>query len=124
PVEPMADLKGLRVLVAEDNMVNQMLMRTALKRMNCSVTVANNGVEVLNRLQESTFDVCFMDMHMPEMNGVEATRRIRNDLKLNLPIFALTAAVLEEDRKACLDAGMDDFMLKPVSTAALRQALE
>ena len=113
---------GARVLLAEDNPVNAMLARALLGREGCSVERAANGEEALAALAGAPFDVILMDMRMPVLDGLEATRRLRA-AGVRTPVVALTANAFEEDRRACLEAGMDDFLTKPIEPAALRAAL-
>ena len=114
----------LRVLVVEDNTVNQEIAAKMLMKMGCRVDVANDGGEALTILAAGHYDLIFMDCMMPQMDGFEATIRIRRD-KLSLsPIIALTANAMAEDREKCLAVGMDDYMSKPVSPKAFRAALE
>ena len=119
----------LQVLVAEDNELNATLTRMMVERAGHVPTMVESGVEALAALEDAepgTFDVVFMDLHMPLMDGYEATRRIRalDPSKGALPIVALTANVMAEDRKACMDAGMDDYLSKPVDPADLAAMLE
>ena len=114
-----------RVLLVEDNIVNQCVATEILKRIGVQVEVANNGVEALNVLRQRTFDFVFMDCQMPEMDGYEATRRIRGELGLkDLPIVALTANALSGDRQRCLDAGMSDYLTKPFTREQLETTLD
>ncbi len=113
---------SLRVLIAEDNRINQKVAKTMLKRLGCSVDIATNGVEALERFESGEYDMIFMDCQMPEMSGFEATREIRRRGG-SLPIVAMTAQALQGDREACLAAGMDDYISKPISKPALAQAL-
>ncbi|HQH77339.1 MAG TPA: response regulator, partial [Synergistaceae bacterium] len=118
---------GLRVLLAEDHPVNQEVGRALLARAGCTADVAENGKEAVRRYQESPgrYDVILMDCQMPEMDGYEATRRIRalEEGGRHLPILALTASATEDERRRCLDAGMDDVLAKPISLSALTEAL-
>jgi signal transduction histidine kinase/CheY-like chemotaxis protein len=113
---------GARVLLAEDNPVNAMLAKALLGREGCAVERVATGEEALAALAAAPFDVILMDMRMPVMDGIEATRRLRA-LGVRTPIVALTANAFEDDRRACLDAGMDDFLTKPIEPAALRATL-
>ena len=117
-----AVLEGLRVLLVEDNKVNQFLALTMLSRLGAAVTTADDGQAAINalRAQPQGFDLVLMDMQMPQMDGPQATRVIRQNLKLtDLPIIAMTANVLPADRQACLDAGMNDHLGKPFTPSAL-----
>jgi len=117
----------IRVLVAEDNVVNQMVINSMLEKLGCSTTVAQNGREAVDLYGAQAFDIVLMDISMPEMDGVEATAQIRSLQKLNggdTPIIGVTAHALAEDRQRCLDAGMDDYLPKPVKPEALRRILE
>ncbi|MEM9171304.1 MAG: response regulator, partial [Pseudomonadota bacterium] len=117
-------LDSRRVLLVEDNVVNQCVASEILKRIGIDAVVANNGREALRRLTSERFDFVFMDCQMPEMDGFEATRRIREDLQLtDLPIVALTANALDGDRRACLNAGMDDYLTKPFTQRQLELML-
>jgi len=101
--------EGLKVMVAEDNLVNQQVAMGLLKRWGCEVTVVGNGIEALEALKVSIPELILMDVQMPEMDGLEATRKIRKDPRFSsIPILALTAHVLPEERQKCKDAGMDD----------------
>jgi CheY-like chemotaxis protein len=117
--------RKLRVLVAEDNAVNQMLVRRHLEKHGHEVVVVGNGHGAVARAEEGGIDVVLMDCHMPELDGYEATRRIRalGGSRAAVPILALTASVLEEDRRACADAGMDGFLTKPISARELAAAM-
>ncbi len=114
--------EGFRVLLAEDNPVNQRLARAMLERQGVTVVVANNGKEAIEKRFEEDFDLVLMDVQMPEMGGLEATREIREQEKalgVRVPILALTANALVGDRDMCIDAGMDDYLTKPIRPEAL-----
>jgi two-component system sensor histidine kinase/response regulator len=115
-------LRGLRVLLAEDNPVNQTLAVVLLEQMGMRVTVANNGAEALEQVRQSSFDLVLMDVQMPEMDGFQATRAIRelDRPKGRIPIIALTAHAIKGDKERCLEAGMDDYVSKPIDPETLR----
>jgi CheY-like chemotaxis protein len=116
----------LRVLVAEDNRVNQRVAEGMLRNMGHSVTVANTGCEAVAQWREGQFDLILMDVQMPEIDGFEATGQIRQQELLmgtHVPIVAMTAHAMKGDRERCLQAGMDDYVTKPVSPEALRRTL-
>jgi|GEM_PF-335898 len=108
------NLSQLKILLAEDNQFNQKVATMMLKKLGYTVDIANNGLEVLAMLEKQFYDIIFMDMQMPEMDGVTATKIIRQTNQTQPWIIALTANVLEEDRQICLDAGMNDFVAKPI----------
>jgi CheY-like chemotaxis protein len=118
--------RGARILVAEDVSVNQKLAVVMLTKMGHSVTLAGNGVEAVARWSEEPFDLIFMDVQMPEMDGFEATRRIRRmeaSSKRHIPIVATTAHAMTGDAERCLAAGMDGYVSKPISFKALEEAV-
>jgi CheY-like chemotaxis protein len=115
----------LRVIVVEDNPVNRVVELAFLRRLGYQADTAVNGVELLASLRRTSYDVIFMDLQMPEMDGLEATRRVRKGWPPDRQprIIAMTAAAFSEDRARCLEAGMDDFVSKPVDLAELAGAL-
>ena len=124
----MAKRIPLRILLAEDNIVNQKVALRILDRMGYRADVANNGLEVLEALHRLSYDVILMDVQMPEMDGLEATRQIcqkyADRLHLNKPrIIAMTANAMQGDREICLAAGMDDYITKPIRLEELIKAL-
>jgi two-component system sensor histidine kinase/response regulator len=111
----VAALKGARILLVEDNDINQQVARELLEDAGFVVEVADNGEIALGMVQRIGYDLVLMDMHMPVMDGVTATRRIRELPRFaSLPIIAVTASAMEQDRRKCLEAGMNDFLIKPV----------
>jgi CheY-like chemotaxis protein len=116
----LAALRGARILLVEDNDINQQVARELLEDAGLVVEVADNGEIALAMLQRSAFDLVFMDMQMPVMDGVTATREIRRMARFaNLPIVAMTANAMEQDRRKCMDAGMNDFLVKPIDPQEL-----
>jgi CheY-like chemotaxis protein len=127
PVTP-----GLSVLVAEDNEINALLMRSLLGRLGHRAVITTNGEEALESWQAAKsagtpYDVVFMDIQMPRLDGIETTRRLRgleaSESGRSTPILALTANTLVEDRYACFEAGMDGFLIKPLDREKLAEAL-
>ncbi len=123
--EPVTPRTVARILLAEDNLVNQKVACTILRKAGHMVTVANHGREAVKMLSEGEFDLVLMDCQMPEMDGFEATRTIRAlpDARARVPILALTANALADDRKAALDCGMNDYLPKPVRPQQLLAAV-
>ena len=117
-------LAGTRVLVAEDNFFNQQIVQELLQLAGIQVEVANNGQEALAILELAQFDVILMDVHMPVMNGLDATQQIRRSLRFaDMPVIALTAGVTEAEREQCLSSGMNDFINKPINMTQLLSTL-
>jgi len=129
PALPQANFtfKGRRLLLVEDNPVNQRVAQRVLQKLAAEVTLANNGAEALERIAESSFDAVLMDCQMPVMDGFTATRRIRDTERAmglkRLPIIALTANVMSEDRENCIAAGMDAHLGKPIEPSQLIECL-
>lgn len=130
PVSPAS--KGLSILVAEDNEINALLMRSLLSRLGHKVVITTNGEEALEswlsaKSAGSPYDLVFMDIQMPQLNGIETTKRIRTveagQAGRRTPILALTANTLVEDRYACFEAGMDGFLIKPLDRDKLAEAI-
>ena len=126
-VDPVSDLSGkLNVLLVEDNIVNQRLARRLLEKLGCSVRIAHDGLDALDKVQKEQYDLIFMDCQMPNMDGYEATTRIREletQTSTRTPIIALTANSLPSDRERSEEAGMDEFLTKPIVKEKLRDAL-
>lgn len=111
--ETNEDISGLSILLVEDNKMNRMVLQNSMQYFNCEVTEAENGLEALELLKKNTYDIILMDIQMPEMDGIEATKIIRNEFKLNTPIIALTANAFKTEIDNCKKAGMDDYVTKP-----------
>jgi CheY-like chemotaxis protein len=116
----------LQVLVAEDNLVNQKVAVLFLQKLGHRADVATNGLEVLSALKRRQYDAILMDVQMPKLDGIQTARLICGDRPRDQRprIVAMTANAMEEDRQACLDAGMDDYISKPVRLSHLQRALE
>jgi CheY-like chemotaxis protein len=127
PAEPASSqLSGSRVLVAEDNAINQQIVEHLLARLGVTVEFAANGREAVDAVLKdyTRFDAVLMDVQMPEMDGLEATRLIRRQVDATqLPIIAMTAHAMETERQLCLEAGMNDHLTKPVDPKALTKTL-
>ena len=126
-LESHASHAALNVLLAEDNAVNQKLARALLEKRGHRVTIAGNGREALQALQQARFDIVLMDVQMPEMDGIEATKTIRiREAKTggHQPVIAMTALAMKGDRERCIEAGMDDYLTKPIRANELDAVLE
>jgi len=123
PPVPLPGAGGLKILVCEDNPLNQRIMVLLLQEQGHQVTLADDGTQGLKAWEAGEFDLILMDLQMPNLGGVDATREIRRRGG-NLPIVALTARAVEGDRQTCLAAGMDDYLTKPVRSDVLREVLE
>jgi signal transduction histidine kinase/ligand-binding sensor domain-containing protein/DNA-binding response OmpR family regulator len=123
---PVANQSSLQILLAEDNLVNQKLAVRLLEKRGHTVSVAQNGKEALEQLKGRSFDLVLMDVQMPEMDGLTATRMIRrqeHESGKHLPIIAVTAHALKGDRERCLEAGMDNYLSKPIDAAELYEVI-
>ncbi|OQY39113.1 MAG: hypothetical protein B6226_02460 [Candidatus Cloacimonetes bacterium 4572_65] len=112
-----------KILLVEDNKINQIVAKTILMKLNTDITVAGNGLEAVQLLQKESFDLVFMDIQMPLLGGVDSTKQIR-DFNSLVPIIAMTANAMKGDREEYLSAGMNGYIAKPVSIKAIREALE
>ena len=127
PLPPAAERRHFRILLAEDNLVNQRVALRLLEKRGHSVVVAESGKKALDAWREERFDLILMDVQMPEMDGFEATARIRDHEKSgtdHIPIIAMTAHAMVGDRERCLAAGMDDYVSKPINTRDLFAAVD
>jgi signal transduction histidine kinase/CheY-like chemotaxis protein/HPt (histidine-containing phosphotransfer) domain-containing protein len=117
------NLKGLSILLVEDIEMNRMVIQNALHYFNCNVTESENGLEAVEILKTQNFDLILMDIQMPEMDGIEATKVIRKELKLSTPIIALTANAFKTEIEKCKQAGMNDYVVKPFKETVLLQTI-
>ncbi len=118
------NIRGANILLAEDNEINQQVAKELLEKAGLKVTIANNGKEAVEKVAVSDFDLVLMDLQMPEMGGFEATGCIKGNPKFsNLPIVAMTAQAMTGDREKCIEAGMDDYITKPIDIIELFSTL-
>ena len=113
----------MNVLVVEDMALNQLLIKIILTDFGCEVEVVENGKIALEKLRENKYDIILMDLQMPEMNGFEATKYIREEMKSQIPIIALTADVTTVDTEKCISVGMNDYISKPIDEKLLYSKL-
>ena len=121
------DVQPLNILLAEDNPVNQMTATTMINKLGHTVTVANNGREAIEKVAVEKFDIVFMDVQMPEMDGITATGKIRESEEStgrHVPIVAMTAHAMKGDRDRCIAAGMDDYISKPIRRKGVQEVIE
>ena len=116
-------LTGINILVAEDNALNQKIVSHNLMKNGASVTIAVNGHEVIRAMENGRFDLILMDLFMPLMDGFEATTYIRQTLRDNTPIIALSASSFEEEMKKCIDTGMNACIVKPFEIQKLEKTI-
>lgn len=111
-------LKKTKILIVEDNLINQKLIIKILEKLSYKADIANNGLEALKKVESNKYDLIFMDVQMPEMSGLEATQKIRENNKFSsdkLIIIAMTANAMLGDKEKCLKSGMNDYISKPIS---------
>ncbi|MGN6165386.1 MAG: PAS domain S-box protein [Flavisolibacter sp.] len=122
--EEKCSLAGKKILVVEDNEVNQKVIKTILEKYGLQISLANNGKEAIHMLQEKpVYDLIIMDLQMPEMDGFQATTFIRNKLKITVPIIAMTASALRNEKKKCLELGMNQYLTKPFAPSEIVKQL-
>ena len=117
--------EGAEILLTEDNFVNQKVAESLLKRAGLKVDIAEDGCIALEKLKQKKYDLVFMDIQMPNMDGLSATQQIRQEMNLvDLPIIAMTAHAMKGDREKCLSCGMNDYISKPIEPIELYKVLE
>ena len=116
-------LKGVKVLIVEDNIINLKLASVLLEKLNCEIDTAENGRIAVNKVKENKYDLILMDVQMPVMGGVDATKIIRRDIDKDIPIIALTAGAMKEDEDKVLEAGMNDYLTKPIDPEKLKERI-
>jgi CheY-like chemotaxis protein len=123
---PLAQKLPLSILLAEDNPVNQKVAIRMLERMGYQATIASTGADVLTAMKQQNYDLVLMDLQMPVLDGLQTTRRIRAEFPADRQpyIIAITASALLGDRDKCMEAGMDDYLRKPIRELDLRSAIE
>ncbi|MPQ48483.1 response regulator [Marinifilum sp. N1E240] len=120
------ETKNYSILLVEDNKLNQTVVKFTLKRFGYLIDVANNGIEAVEKYREGEYDFILMDIMMPEMDGIEATKCIRDyeDGRMHIPIIALTADIMIANEEKCLESGMDAHLSKPFEIESLFKVLE
>jgi len=121
--ELKTDFMQRHILLVEDNKINSFMATTIMEKWNCLVHVAENGIEAIEKLKLQTYNLILMDLNMPKMGGIEASKIIRNKLNIKTPIIALTANAIKGDDQKCLDAGMNDYLSKPYHQIDLNKVL-
>ena len=114
----------MRILIAEDNPINQQLAMIVLTKMGYEPELAENGQEAVEKQQQDKYDIILMDVQMPEMDGMQAARVIRSEQKVQPVIIAMTANAMQEDKEECLQAGMNDYLSKPINLDELLLVLK
>jgi CheY-like chemotaxis protein len=117
--EEQVPLQKIRVLIAEDNLMNQQLVKHLMKSWSLDYEIVNNGAEAIEALKNSGYSIVLMDIQMPEMDGYTATSIIRNELKMDVPIIAMTAHAMVGEKEKCLQLGMNDYVSKPIKETVL-----
>jgi CheY-like chemotaxis protein len=117
------DLENISILLVEDNAINRLVAQKSLENHNCTIVEANNGKHCIEILKTQQFDIILMDIFMPEMDGVEATKIIRNEMKITTPIIAFTANAFKSEIKKFIEIGMDDYVIKPFDETILIETI-
>ena len=121
-MKPHSCLAGKQILLVEDNTINQMLVKYTLSSSGADIDICDTGTEALEKLHDKKYDVILMDIHMPELDGYQTTEIIRNEMKLQVPILAMTASIGSEVEK-CITVGMNGSVPKPFTLESLNAAL-
>jgi len=116
--------QGLKILIVEDDITNLLILQKSLVNFGCVIDTVAHGKEAIEAIEKKQYDICFMDVFMPVMDGIEASKNIRSSGNFNLPIIAYTAAATIDDQNKCLSAGMSDFITKPLDNHQLRGILK
>jgi CheY-like chemotaxis protein len=116
-------LAGKQILLVEDNAINQMLVKYTLSSSGAQIDICETGTKALEKLHDKNYDVILMDIHMPELDGYQTTEIIRKQLKLQTPIFAMTALSIDSEKEKCLAAGMNGSLVKPFTIQILNDIL-
>lgn len=117
-------LMNKKVLVAEDNPVNQMLIKHVLLKSGASADIANDGLQAIEKFKRNNYDLILMDIQLPYMNGYEATAIIRNQLNSDIPVFAMTAFILDSRDKEYVKSGMNGYIVKPFTAESISNTIE
>jgi CheY-like chemotaxis protein len=118
-----ASLKGKKILVVDDNLMNRMLANVILQEYNVTVSEAADGEQAVNYLKNNSCDLVLMDLQMPVLDGFKASEIIRQELKLDMPIIALTASDIQEEKEKCFEVGMNDYLFKPFNKEQFLQII-
>ena len=116
-------LRGTSALLVDDNPFYQFMGRSMLEKFSMIVTIAGNGIEAIEKLRDRHFNVILMDLQMPHLGGLDATRKIRTELKLDIPVIALTGKTGEGVKEECISAGMNDYIPKPFTPEVLARKI-
>ncbi|MEQ8168512.1 MAG: response regulator, partial [Candidatus Eremiobacterota bacterium] len=121
--EKKSFISSLTIIVAEDNLTNQEVAKNIFQKLGCTIDIVNNGKELIEALEKKKYDIVFTDIQMPEMDGFEAASLIRK-MDIHIPVVAMTAHALQEDRMKCIDGGMDDYVAKPFDSKDIEAVIE
>lgn len=117
------NIEGKKILIVDDDMLNRMLATFILKKHHIVISEAGNGEEAIQYLSNNLYDLILMDIQMPILNGLQASEKIRKELNLSVPIIALTGSNTEDELKSCFNAGMNDYLLKPIDETQFIQTI-